>query len=51
MGVNLHAVFLMSQAVLPSMVQHRWGRIINYSGIAAFRGSTGTTRRKWLARG
>jgi 3-oxoacyl-[acyl-carrier protein] reductase len=45
MGVNLHAVFLMSQAVLPSMVQHRWGRIINYSGIAAFRGSTGTTAK------
>jgi 3-oxoacyl-[acyl-carrier protein] reductase len=45
MGVNLHAPFLMSQAVLPSMVQHRWGRIINYSGIAAFRGSTGTTAK------
>jgi 3-oxoacyl-[acyl-carrier protein] reductase len=27
------------------MVQHRWGRIINYSGIAAFRGSTGTTAK------
>ena len=45
MGVNLHAPFLMSQAVLPSMVQQRWGRIINYSGIAAFRGSTGTTAK------
>ena len=45
MGVNLHAPFLMSQAVLPSMVQHRWGRIINYSGIAAFRGSSGTTAK------
>ena len=45
MGVNLHAPFLMSQAVLPSMVQHRWGRIINYSGIAAFRGSTGGTAK------
>ena len=45
MGVNLHAPFLMSQAVLPSMAQHRWGRIINYSGIAAFRGSTGTTAK------
>jgi 3-oxoacyl-[acyl-carrier protein] reductase len=45
MGVNLHAVFLMSQAVLPSMVQHRWGRIINYTGIAAYRGSTGTTAK------
>jgi NAD(P)-dependent dehydrogenase (short-subunit alcohol dehydrogenase family) len=26
-------------------VQHRWGRIINYSGIAAFRGSTGATAK------
>jgi NAD(P)-dependent dehydrogenase (short-subunit alcohol dehydrogenase family) len=43
MDVNLHAPFLMSQAVLPSMVQHRRGRIINGSGIAAFRGATGTT--------
>jgi len=45
MGVNLHAVFLMSQAVLPSMVQQRWGRIINYTGIGAFRGTTGTTAK------
>jgi NAD(P)-dependent dehydrogenase (short-subunit alcohol dehydrogenase family) len=45
MGVNLHAPFLMSQAVLPSMVQHCWGRIINYSGIAAFRGATGATAK------
>lgn len=45
LGVNLHAPFLMSQAVLPSMVQHRWGRIINYSGIAAFRGATGATAK------
>jgi NAD(P)-dependent dehydrogenase (short-subunit alcohol dehydrogenase family) len=45
MSVNLHAAFLMSQATLPSMVQHRWGRIINYSGIAAFRGATGATAK------
>jgi 3-oxoacyl-[acyl-carrier protein] reductase len=45
LAVNLHAPFLMSQAVLPSMVQHRWGRIINYSGIAAFRGATGATAK------
>ena len=41
LAVNLHAPFLMSQAVLPSMVQHRWGRIINYSGISPFRGASG----------
>lgn len=45
MGVNLHAPFLICQAVLPGMVQRRWGRIINYSGIAGFRGSTGTTAK------
>ena len=45
MGVNLHAPFLMSPAVLPSMVEHGWGRLINYSGIAGFRGATGTTAK------
>jgi 3-oxoacyl-[acyl-carrier protein] reductase len=49
MAVNLHAPFLMCQAVLPSMVQHRWGRIINYSGIAAFRGATGATAKMAIA--
>jgi 3-oxoacyl-[acyl-carrier protein] reductase len=44
-AISLHAPFLMSQAVLPSMVQHRWGRLINYSGIAGFRGSTGATAK------
>jgi 3-oxoacyl-[acyl-carrier protein] reductase len=44
-GINLHAPFLMSQAVLPSMVEHRWGRIINYSGLGAFRGSTRSTAK------
>lgn len=45
MGVNLHAPFLLSQAVLPSMMQQRWGRIINYSGIASYRGATGSTAK------
>ena len=49
MAVNLHAPFLMCQAVLPSMVQHRWGRIINYSGIANFRGGTGATAKMAVA--
>lgn len=49
MAVNLHAPFLMCQAVLPSMVQHRWGRIINYSGIANFRGATGATAKMAIA--
>jgi NAD(P)-dependent dehydrogenase (short-subunit alcohol dehydrogenase family) len=49
LAVNLHAPFLMSQAVLPSMVQHRWGRIINYSGISPFRGATGGTAKMAVA--
>ena len=40
-AVNLHAPFLMSKAVLPGMKERRWGRIINYSGIAPFRGASG----------
>ena len=40
-AVNLHAPFLMSKAVLPGMKDRRWGRIINYSGIAPFRGASG----------
>jgi 3-oxoacyl-[acyl-carrier protein] reductase len=41
LAVNLHAPFLMCKSVLPGMVQQRWGRIINYSGIAPFRGASG----------
>jgi len=40
-AVNVHAPFLMCKAVIPHMVQRRWGRIINYSGIAPFRGAIG----------
>ena len=31
MGVNVRAAFLCSRAVLPSMMQNRWGHIINMS--------------------
>ncbi len=40
-AVNVHAPFLMCKAVIPGMKQRRWGRIINYSGIAPFRGASG----------
>ena len=49
--VNVHAPFLMSKAVIPSMVQHRWGRIINYSGIAPFRGASGQGTLKLACQG
>lgn len=49
--VNVHAPFLMSKAVVPSMVEHRWGRIINYSGIAPFRGASGQGTLKLACEG
>jgi NAD(P)-dependent dehydrogenase (short-subunit alcohol dehydrogenase family) len=43
LSTNVHAPFLLCRGVIPSMVRHNWGRIINYSGIAAFHGSSGST--------
>jgi NAD(P)-dependent dehydrogenase (short-subunit alcohol dehydrogenase family) len=40
-AVNLHGVFLMCKAVLPAMVEQRWGRIINYTGNSFNRGILG----------
>ena len=40
-AVNVHAPFLMAKAIIPGMKERRWGRIINYSGIAPFRGASG----------
>jgi 3-oxoacyl-[acyl-carrier protein] reductase len=36
--VNLKSVFLVTNAVLPSMRKHRWGRIVNISSVAAHTG-------------
>lgn len=38
-AVNLDGPFYTCRAVLPGMMERRWGRIINYSGIAAYRGA------------
>ncbi len=43
LATNVHAPFLLCKALMPSMVAQRWGRIINYSGIANFRGASGAT--------
>ena len=51
MAVNVHAPFFMCQAVLPVMVKQGWGRIINYSGIAPFRGSPGQGTLKMACEG
>jgi 3-oxoacyl-[acyl-carrier protein] reductase len=50
-AVNVDAPFLMCKAVLPSMAQHRWGRVINYSGIAPFRGTSGQGTLKMACEG
>ena len=51
MAVNVHAPFLVCQAVLPDMVERRWGRIINYSGIAPYRGASGQGTLKMACEG
>ena len=38
---NLKSTFLCSKAVLPSMQQNRWGRIINISSIVGVVGNAG----------
>jgi NAD(P)-dependent dehydrogenase (short-subunit alcohol dehydrogenase family) len=38
MAVNLDGTYYASRAVLPSMVDRGWGRIVNYSGISSFKG-------------
>jgi 3-oxoacyl-[acyl-carrier protein] reductase len=39
--INLQCAFLCSQAVLPSMMKSRWGRIINISSVVGQAGSAG----------
>ena len=38
MAVNLDAPFFCAQAAIPGMIERRWGRIINISGLNAFKG-------------
>ena len=38
LAVNLDGPFFCSQAVIPGMIERGWGRIINVSGLNAFKG-------------
>ena len=41
MGVNLKGNFLLTQALLPKMLEEKWGRIISLSSIRGMRGAKG----------
>lgn len=41
LAVNLDGPFFCSQAVIPGMIERGWGRIINVSGLNAFKGRAG----------
>lgn len=42
MGINLKGNFLLTQALLPHMIQQRWGRIVHISSVIGMRGRVGT---------
>jgi len=41
MDINFHAAFWLTRACLPGMIENRWGRIINFTGMNAQQGYTG----------
>jgi len=41
LDVNVHALFHTCKAVIPGMMERRWGRIINYTGNSFMRGILG----------
>jgi 3-oxoacyl-[acyl-carrier protein] reductase len=41
LATDLDAAFLCTKAALPGMLQRRWGRVINFSGLQAFQGRHG----------
>ncbi len=41
LATDLDAAFLCTKAALPGMLERRWGRVINFSGLQAFQGRHG----------
>jgi 3-oxoacyl-[acyl-carrier protein] reductase len=41
LAIDLDAAFLTTKAALPGMLERRWGRVINLSGLQAFQGRHG----------
>jgi 3-oxoacyl-[acyl-carrier protein] reductase len=39
--INLNSCFWLARAFLPGMVEKRWGRIVNFAGMYAMRGTAG----------
>ena len=50
-NLTMMSALRMSHLVLPNMKEKKWGRIINYSGIAPFRGSPGQGTMKMACEG
>ena len=51
LDVNVHALFRTCKAVIPGMMERRWGRIINYTGNSFMRGILGTGTLKMATLG
>lgn len=53
-NLNVRAAFVATKAVLPSMIDRKWGAIVNISSLAgknSFKGGTGYCATKWALRG
>ena len=54
LGVNLKGTFLCCKHVIPTLIEKRWGKIVNISGASALRGyinRSSYSSSKWAVRG